>query len=74
MTYKFREVSDYNNSVTKNDYGVLIQLSYACDAGKGRFGKVLRASAYSIVPKLPSVNTVAVKMAISSKYLHSVLD
>jgi len=36
-------------------------------AGKGRFGKVVRASAYRIVPHMPSVNTVAVKTANFSK-------
>ena len=35
--------------------------------GKGRFGKVMKASAYCIVPQMPSVNMVAVKTANSSE-------
>ncbi len=45
--------------------------SYPCldhvNTGRGRFGRVIRATAYGIVPYLPNINTVAVKSTLSSK-------
>lgn len=40
---------------------------YFSSAGKGRFGKVMVASAYNIIPHFPTLNRVAVKMALTGR-------
>lgn len=43
-------------------------------SGKGRFGKVMLATADNIIPHLPSFNKVAVKMGLSSELVVGACD